>query len=215
MVPSSAVHSPMLDDETARAPGKRPGVLVLQGSAGPHLERLAELGTDPVEVRRPGHLREVSHLVIPGGESTTLHHLLALFDLRQPILERRHRGDLAIFGTCAGAILAGREDGERPPRLGLLDAEVRRNAFGRQIDSFTTDRVELRGLEGGPFHAVFIRAPRFGRLGPSVRVLGTLDGEPVLVEAPGILAATFHPELTRDLRIHRRFLATPVRAGVA
>ncbi|MHC5010334.1 MAG: pyridoxal 5'-phosphate synthase glutaminase subunit PdxT, partial [Planctomycetota bacterium] len=152
----------------------------------------------------------LTHLVLPGGESTTLHHLLVLFGLREPIVAAHRRGDLALFGTCAGAILLGRASHLRPPRLGLLDVGVVRNAYGRQAESFAAD-VEVPVL-GAPFPAVFIRAPRFCAPGPDVRVIGRRGDEPVLVEAPGLLAATFHPELTDDTRLHRRFLDMPLPA---
>ena len=201
----------------------RAGVLALQGSSEPHLRRLADLGRSegplhgivPVEVRQKRQLEGLTHLVLPGGESTTIRHLLDLFGLTPELVARSRGGELCLYGTCAGAILLGRDDGTRPARLGLLDAQLARNGFGRQIDSFSRD-VELKlagdaaadapaGAE--PFHCVFIRAPRFVAVGPGVEVLGALDGEPILVEAPGLLAGTFHPELTRDLRVHRHFLA--------
>jgi 5'-phosphate synthase pdxT subunit len=204
----------------------RAGVLALQGSSEPHLRRLADLGQSegpnhgivPVEVRQKRQLEGLTHLILPGGESTTIRHLLDLFGLTPELVARSRGGELCLYGTCAGAILLGQDDGTRPARLGLLDATLTRNAYGRQVDSFARD-VELK-LEGdvrnirataddaaGPFHCVFIRAPRFVAVGSGVDVLGSLDGEPILVEAPGLLAGTFHPELTRDLRVHRHFLA--------
>jgi 5'-phosphate synthase pdxT subunit len=184
------------------------GVLSLQGSSEPHLERLRELlpREQVVEVRQRRDLADLTHLVLPGGESTTIRHLLDLFGMTEPIVERFHAGELALYGTCAGAILLGQDDGTRPARLGLLDATVARNAYGRQVDSFSRE-VPLALESVAPFHCVFIRAPRFTRVGPNVRVVGAIDGEPILVEAPGLLAGTFHPELTRDLRVHRHFLA--------
>jgi 5'-phosphate synthase pdxT subunit len=196
----------------------RAGVLALQGSSEPHLRRLADLDASPVEVRQKRQLEGLTHLILPGGESTTIRHLLDLFGLTPELVARNRGGDLCLYGTCAGAILLGQDDGTRPARLGLLDAQLSRNAFGRQVDSFARD-VDLK-LEGdvgagdaaadgaaAPFHCVFIRAPRFVAVGRDVAVLGALDGEPILVEAPGLLAGTFHPELTRDLRVHRHFLA--------
>jgi len=201
------------------------GVLGLQGSSEPHLERLAELGLTPVEVRQKRHLTGLTHLILPGGESTTIRHLLDLFGLTPELVARQRGGEICLFGTCAGAILLARDDGERPPRLALLDAEVTRNAYGRQIDSFTrevnlalgtrevdlvlgTRDVTLAAGEARepPFHCVFIRAPRFKSVGAGVKVLGEIDGEPILVTSPGLLAGTFHPELTGDLRVHRHFL---------
>ena len=196
----------------------RAGVLALQGSSEPHLRRLADLGASPVEVRQKRQLEGLTHLILPGGESTTIRHLLDLFGLTPEIVARSCSGELCLYGTCAGAILLGQDDGTRPRRLGLLDATLSRNAYGRQVDSFARDvdlkleddvRADDAASDGvvDPFHCVFIRAPRFVAVGRDVAVLGALDGEPILVEAPGLLAGTFHPELTRDLRVHRHFLA--------
>jgi 5'-phosphate synthase pdxT subunit len=178
------------------------GVLALQGASAPHRAAFARLGVEAREVRAPRDLDGLTHLVLPGGESTTLHHLLTLFGLWQPIAERHRAGELALFGTCAGAILLARTSDERPPTLGLLDATVERNAYGRQIDSFTRP-IELAGRA---FPAVFIRAPRFTALGPEVQVLARAGEDAVALEAPGLLATTFHPELTDDPWFHRRFL---------
>ncbi len=189
------------------------GVLALQGGFEPHLAMLSSLGVAAREVRSPLALREVTHLVLPGGESTTLHHLLELFGMWELVRERHAAGELALLGTCAGAILLGRaaDERQRPPRLAVLDAELERNAYGRQRESFSA-RIEL---EGEPLEAVFIRAPRIVRVGPQARVLARHAGDPVLVEAPGVLAATFHPELGRDARVHRRFLGLAVRGAIA
>lgn len=195
----------------------RTGVLSLQGSSEPHLRALAALGCDPVAVRQRRDLRGLTHLILPGGESTTIRRLLDLFGLTAEIVARFRAGELALYGTCAGAILLGQDDGERPARLGLLDATLDRNGFGRQIDSFVRELPLALGVRElplalgdaapRPFRCVFIRAPRFARVGAGVKILGSLDGEPVLVEAPGALAGTFHPELTDDRRVHRHFLA--------
>ncbi len=179
------------------------GVLALQGASEAHLETFARMGVPAREVRRKEDLEGLTHLVIPGGESTTIRHLLDLFGLTETIVRRHREGNLALFGVCAGAILLGRDDGERPKRLSLLDARLARNAYGRQLDSFTRD-VEI---DGRPFHGVFIRAPKFSEVGPGARVLARDSGDPVLVEGPGLLAATFHPELSGDARVHERFLA--------
>ena len=184
---------------------KKVGVLALQGSFEPHARAVARLGYVPVLVRSVPDLEGLTHLILPGGESTTLHHLLELFGMFEPIRARASRGELALFGTCAGAILLGQDDGSRPQRFALLDAELERNAYGRQIDSFQTD-IDVDGLEGGALRATFIRAPRFANIGKHARVLARLNGEPVLVEQPGLLAATFHPELSGDDRLHARFL---------
>ncbi|MCA8959866.1 MAG: pyridoxal 5'-phosphate synthase glutaminase subunit PdxT [Planctomycetes bacterium] len=191
------------------APGAvAPGVLALQGSVAPHCAHFRSLGHDVAEVRLPRQLEGVTHLVIPGGESTTLAKLLRFYELWDPIATRAREGSLAIFGTCAGAILLGRTSPTPPPRFGLLDIEIDRNAYGRQIDSFVApvDSDEFDDLEG-----VFIRAPRIRACGPDVEVLARLrsaDGstEPVLVACGRLMAATFHPELTRSDSVHSRFL---------
>ena len=182
----------------------RLGVLALQGDFAAHAAVLDELGSPPVEVRRAAELEGLDGIVVPGGESTTLLNLMA----DEPWFEalgRLHARGGAVFGTCAGAILLAREVEEpAQPALGLLDATVRRNAYGRQVDSFET-RLRLEG-EAEPLPAVFIRAPRFVRLGSEVEILARLDGEPVLVRQGSVLAATFHPELTPDRRVHRMFV---------
>jgi len=181
------------------------GVLALQGSFEPHAAALRRLGLEGVLVRSVEELAGLTHLILPGGESTSLHHLLELFGLREAIRERAAHGELALFGTCAGAILMGADDGTRPPRMGLLDATLARNAYGTQVDSFQAP-LQVDGLEGGPLLARFIRAPRFTQVGPRARVLARFDGQPVLVEQEGLLAASFHPELVGDDRLHARFL---------
>lgn len=178
------------------------GVLALQGASAPHRAAFARLGVPAREVRAPGELDGLTHLVLPGGESTTLHHLLTRFGLWEPLRARHRAGALALFGTCAGAILLSRDCGGRPPTLGLLDAATERNAYGRQVDSF----VGPLELDGTPSPAVFIRAPRFTELGPGVQVRARHAGEAVALEGPGLLATTFHPELSDDLRWHARFL---------
>ena len=172
----------------------RIGVLALQGAFREHARALRALGADVREVRLPVDLDGLDGLVIPGGESTTIARLAELYGLDEAI--RSYRG--AIFGTCAGMILLDRE------HLDLADLEVERNAFGRQVRSFEAD-VDLSDDEI-PLRGVFIRAPRVRRLGPGVEVLGELDGEPVLVRDGRLLLASFHPELTDDLRVHERFL---------
>ena len=190
----------------------RPGVLALQGDVEPHRSAFAALGLSAREVRRPADLDGLTHLVLPGGESTTLHHLLSLFGLGEEIVRRFREHRLALFGTCAGAILLGHGDGERPPRLGLLDAVVERNAYGRQLDSFTRTipldgfPAKALGVADRSFRCVFIRAPRFCHVGSGARVLARDGDDPILVEGPGLLAATFHPELTDDPAIHSYFL---------
>jgi 5'-phosphate synthase pdxT subunit len=172
----------------------RIGVLALQGAFREHAAALRALGADVVEVRLPEELDGLDGLVIPGGESTAIMRLAALYGLDDAI--RGYRG--AMLGTCAGMIVLDRE------HLDLADLEVDRNAFGRQVRSFEAD-VVLAGDEI-PLRGVFIRAPRIRSLGPDVDVLGELDGEPVLVRDGRLLLASFHPELTDDLRVHELFL---------
>lgn len=182
------------------------GVLALQGAFVPHGRVLRRLGAEPLEVRGPEDLEQVDALVLPGGESTTMSFLLITSFLQQPIRDRINEG-MPVFGTCAGLILLAEEvrDG-RPDQVGfgVLDVEVRRNAFGRQVDSFEAD-LDVAGLDT-PFHGVFIRAPVVERAGDDVDVLAQVDGKPVLVQQGRLLAASFHPELSDDDRIHRLFL---------
>jgi 5'-phosphate synthase pdxT subunit len=170
------------------------GVLAVQGNFREHVSMLRRLGAEPVEVRKPEQLDDLDGLVIPGGESTAIARLVRLYGLEAAI--RRFEGPL--FGTCAGMILLDRR------HLGLLDLEVSRNAYGRQVASFEAD-LELAG-EDEPLRGVFIRAPRVAEVGPEVEVLADLDGEPVLLREGRVLVAAFHPELTADTRVHERFL---------
>jgi 5'-phosphate synthase pdxT subunit len=172
----------------------RIGVLALQGAFREHAEMLRRLGAHVSEVRLPGELHRLDGLVIPGGESTAILRLASVYGLDGAI--REFRG--AIFGTCAGMILLDRS------HLGLADLEVDRNAYGRQVKSFEAD-VALAG-QAQPLRGEFIRAPRIREAGDDVEVLGELDGEPVLVRQGRLLLASFHPELTDDLRVHRLFL---------
>jgi pyridoxal 5'-phosphate synthase pdxT subunit len=170
------------------------GVLALQGNFREHVAVLRALGASVLEVRKPEHLGGLDGLVIPGGESTSIAHLSRLYGLEEAI-----RSFAApVFGTCAGMILLDRK------HLGLLDLEVRRNAYGRQVASFEAD-LELAG-EPEPLRGVFIRAPRIADVGPDVEVLAELDGEPVLLRQGRLLVASFHPELTDDRRVHQLFL---------
>ena len=183
------------------------GVLALQGAFGAHVRALRSLGAEPVEVRSSSQLDDVDALVLPGGESTTMSMLLESSGLLQPLSERLAAG-LPTLGTCAGMILLGSEilDGRPDQRcLGVVDISVRRNAFGRQVDSFEADLL-LPELDGPPFRAVFIRAPFVERAGPAVEVLATVDGHPVLCRQGHVTVAAFHPELSDDLRLHHRFL---------
>ncbi|CAN5707203.1 pyridoxal 5'-phosphate synthase glutaminase subunit PdxT [soil metagenome] len=188
-------------------PGARVGVLALQGSSRLHAAALAELGVIPVEVRTPADLAGVDALVIPGGESTTLSLLLDSSGLRRA-LEDRLAQDLPVLGTCAGMILCARDvvDGRSDQHsLGAVDITVRRNAFGRQRDSFEAD-LEVDGLAGGPFPAVFIRAPVVTRAGAGVEVLARVAEGPVLCRSGAVVVAAFHPELGGDLRLHQLLL---------
>ena len=183
------------------------GVLALQGASQLHADALAELGAHVVEVRTPEHLAGIEGLVLPGGESTTISRLLDLSGLFDPIAERLAAG-MPVLGTCAGMILLASEvlDGRPDQRsFGVVDLVVRRNAFGRQVDSFETD-LAVTGLSGGDFHAVFIRAPYVERAGAGVDVLATVDGHPVLCRQRAVTVAAFHPELSGDLRLHDAFL---------
>jgi len=172
----------------------RIGVLAVQGNFREHAAMLRRLGADVVEVRLPEQLDDVDGLVIPGGESTAFTRLMRLYGLDEAVREF----DRPVFGTCAGMIVLDRN------HLGLVDLEVRRNAFGRQVASFETD-LDLPG-ETRPLRAVFIRAPWIEDVGPEVEVLAEVDGHPVLARQGRFLVASFHPELTDDTRLHELFL---------
>jgi len=184
----------------------RIGVAALQGAFREHIQALRRLGVDAVEVRRPQDLEDLDGLIIPGGESTTIRLLMHEFGLDEPLRARIREG-LPVLGTCAGMILlARRVDGERLPGADGLDIDVRRNAFGRQVDSFEAD-VAIDALGDRPFHAVFIRAPIVDSVAGGVDVLARLDdGRIVAVRQGSIIGISFHPELTDDLRLHRYFL---------
>jgi len=179
------------------------GVLAVQGAFAEHMATLDAIGVEGVEVRLPTDLACVSGLILPGGESTAQRRLIDRWGLRQPILDLAGSG-APLFGTCAGMILLASEisDGD-PTAFGLLDVTVRRNAFGRQLDSFETDlRVPVLGDQ--PVHAVFIRAPVIERAGPGVDILARLDdGRIVAVRERNVLATAFHPELAGETRFHR------------
>jgi 5'-phosphate synthase pdxT subunit len=178
------------------------GILALQGDFEAHQKAFERVGAEAVQVRAPEELERLDALVIPGGESTTMLKLLRDEKLLEPL--RQFGGRRPIFGTCAGAILlAARVTHPEQESLGLMDMDVERNAYGRQLNSHV---ARLDEAEGGPLEAVFIRAPVIRRVGPSVRVLARYRGDPVLVEQGPHLAATFHPELSGDGRIHRLFL---------
>lgn len=183
------------------------GVLALQGAFREHREVLDALGVDAVEVRTPEHLGGADALILPGGESTTVTRLLDTSGLRAPLSAALADG-LPAFGTCAGLILLARQvlDGraDQVP-LAAIDLVARRNAYGRQVNSFEAP-LAVRDLPGGPFPGVFIRAPAIASVGPHVEVLAEHDGAPVLAREGAVWVSTFHPELAGDLRLHERFL---------
>jgi 5'-phosphate synthase pdxT subunit len=184
------------------------GVLALQGAFARHADALRALGAEAPLVRTPDQLAGVDALVLPGGESTTMSMLLETSGLFDPLAERLADG-LPTLGTCAGMILLGAEvlDGRPDQRcFRAIDVTVRRNAFGRQVDSFEADLPLADDPDGPPFHAVFIRAPVVERAGADVEVLASVDGRPVLCRQGPVTVAAFHPELSADLRIHHRFL---------
>ena len=184
----------------------RIGVLAIQGDFLEHQQVLSRVAADAPEIRLPRELNDIDGLIIPGGESTTIVQLIDIFDFRQPLADKVNSG-MPVWGTCAGMIvLANRLTDHRPDPLKLMDIEVSRNAFGRQVDSFETD-LTVQDMEGLPFHAVFIRAPVVRRVGEDVRVLAALeDGRPVAVRQGRLLATAFHPELTDDTRFHQLFV---------
>jgi 5'-phosphate synthase pdxT subunit len=183
------------------------GIFALQGAFREHAEACAALGADVTLVKRPEHLAAVDAVILPGGESTTQEKLLESSGLREPLVRALTDG-MPCLATCAGVILLARTvaDGRADQQpLGVLDLDVRRNGYGRQVDSFEAD-LAVEGLAGGRFHGVFIRAPRIERVGAGVDVLAVHDGDPVLVRSGSCLGATFHPELAGDLRLHEHFL---------
>jgi 5'-phosphate synthase pdxT subunit len=184
----------------------RVGVLALQGAFREHREMLDRLGCEVVEVRLPEHLAGLDALILPGGESTTIGKLMAMYGLREPLRDFAASGR-PVWGTCAGMILLARDVGRSQPLLDLMDVRVRRNAFGRQLDSFET-LLAFPALGEPPFPAIFIRAPLIESVGDEVMVLATLpDGTIVAARQGNLLATAFHPELTDDPRLHRYFLA--------
>jgi pyridoxal 5'-phosphate synthase pdxT subunit len=209
-VGSGASPGPTIHEE--RDPVTTIGVLALQGDVREHLRALEECGAVASTVRRPEELEAADALVIPGGESTTMSNLAISFGLLEPI-RKRIAGGMPVYGSCAGMImlattvLDGRPDQES---FGGIDMTVRRNAFGRQIDSFEAP-VSIEGIAGGDFHAVFIRAPWVEQVGPDAEALGRVTsgdaaGRIVAVRQQNLLATAFHPELTGDLRVHGYFV---------
>jgi 5'-phosphate synthase pdxT subunit len=182
------------------------GILAIQGDVIEHRHALERIGAETTEIRLPEQLDGVDGLIIPGGESTTIVQLIDIYDLRDVIRDKVRSG-LPTWGTCAGMIvLADRLTDRRPDPLRLMNIDVSRNAFGRQVDSFEQD-LEIDGVDGPPFRAVFIRAPVVNSAGPGTRILARLDdGRPVAVRQGGMLATSFHPELTDDSRVHQLFV---------
>jgi 5'-phosphate synthase pdxT subunit len=215
--PREATAGPVGNGQTAPAPktagapragrGGTPriGVLALQGDVIEHIKMLQGIGAEAVEVRTPEDLARVDALIIPGGESTTIGKLAAEYGLDRAIPSRVKEG-MPVYGTCAGMIALSKEaqNGE-PPLLRLMNITVRRNAYGRQVDSFETD-LNVPALGSPPLHAVFIRAPVIEHVGADVDVLASLGGKPVLARQANILVSAFHPELTADDRVHRYFV---------
>ncbi len=183
------------------------GVLSLQGDFREHIAKIKECGANAIEIRLPGQLKDIDGLIIPGGESTTIKKLLVKYEFKEALDEFYKEGK-PIFGTCAGLVLiSGNIEGEGKG-LGYINIDVRRNAYGRQVDSFE-EMVSLdfgEADEDRKFRAVFIRAPKIIRTGSDVRVIASLNGEPVLVKCGNIMAGAFHPELTGDLRVHEFFV---------
>ena len=183
----------------------RAGVLALQGNFREHLATLERCGAEAGEVRTTDDLDAVHGLIIPGGESTTVGKLMVRYGLDTAIRERV-AGGMPLFGTCMGLIVMAREiEGSDQHRLGLMDVTVRRNAFGRQVDSFECD-LDVAGVSPPSVRAVFIRAPYITRVGEDIEVLATFEGKIVLARQRNLLGAAFHPELTQETRIHRLFL---------
>lgn len=187
------------DKKTARI-----GVLALQGDFREHAEILRGLGVEPVEVRTPGDLEDLAGIIVPGGESTAIGNLMVSSGLLDAIRSFYYTGG-PVWGTCAGMVLAASATtGPRQPLLGLMNALVERNGFGRQIHSFEKD-LDVKGFDE-PFTGVFIRAPFFEDVGPGVEVLSEIDGRVVAAQGENILVTAFHPELTDDLRFHEYFV---------
>ncbi|MGI9033352.1 MAG: pyridoxal 5'-phosphate synthase glutaminase subunit PdxT [Acidimicrobiales bacterium] len=197
------------------AEGVKVGIVALQGASALHAEAIDALGAHPVEVRGPNDLAGIDAVILPGGESTTMSRLLVSSGLYEALAERLADG-IPTLGTCAGMILLACRviDGRADQRcFGAIDVDVRRNAFGRQVDSFEAS-LPVAGLAGGDFPATFIRAPVVERVGEGVEVLATVAGRPVLCRQGPVLVSAFHPELSDDLRLHQAFLAGAARERV-
>ena len=183
------------------------GILAIQGDFAEHRKSLERLSVEVREIRLPDQLDDVDALIVPGGESTTIVQLIDIYEMREKLRERILQDEMPTWGTCAGMIvMAGSLLDHRPEPLHLMDTVVSRNAFGRQVDSFESD-LEVSGMDGPPYRAVFIRAPVFVSVGEDVEVLARLDdGRPVAVRQGHMLATAFHPELTDDSRMHELFV---------
>ncbi len=182
------------------------GILALQGDFREHVRLVTSIGAAAVEVRTPAQLADVDRLVIPGGESTTIAKLALGGDLVRPIQDRARDG-MPILGTCAGMIVMAERVIDGEPLLSLMDVTVRRNAYGRQVESFEAD-LDVEGI-AHPVHGVFIRAPWIEDVGPEVRVLSSYEGRPVVLQQGNLLAASFHPELVGETTLHEYFLSLP------
>lgn len=190
------------------------GVLALQGAFREHIVTLESLGVQASAIRKPSQLAELNGLVIPGGESTAIAKLMVSYGFYDPIRQHHDSAGMAVWGTCAGAILIAREIIDAVPgqeSLGLMDITVQRNAFGRQVDSFEAD-LDFAHLEDGWFRGVFIRAPWIEETGPGVESLAHHDGKVVAARQGDLMATAFHPELTGDPRVHRFFIEQVVAA---
>lgn len=182
------------------------GVLSLQGAVEEHLEMIKRCNLEAIKVKTVGDLKKIDRLIIPGGESTAIGKLAKIYDLDREIIKKGREG-MPIFGTCAGMILlASKVMGIEQIRFNLIDIVVERNAFGRQVDSFEVD-LKIEGFSGKPFKAVFIRAPYIKKVGKEVKVLAEFEGKMVMARQKNILVSSFHPELTKDLRVHQYFLS--------
>ena len=203
---SKLIHSTSPGSKGFAEP-RRIGVLGLQGDFAEHLRTLRAMGAEAVDVRRPEQLDDIDALIIPGGESTTIGKLAERYRII-PKLKERVAGGMPVWGTCAGAIFLAKDvPGHPHPIAALMDIEVERNAFGRQVDSFEAD-LDVKGMPGGPYHAVFIRAPKITPESKEVETLATLaDGTVVAAREGNLLVTSFHPELTHDDRFHRYFLS--------
>lgn len=192
----------------------RIGILALQGSVTEHIKMLRDCNVKAVEVRKPQDLENLKGLIIPGGESTTISKLMKEYKLDSAIKSKYKKG-MAIYGSCAGAILLAKKiirDNEAEP-LGLIDIAISRNAYGRQVDSFE-EELKIKGFDE-KFHAVFIRAPIIESVHNGVNVIAEFAGKPVMARKEKLLVSTFHPELTKDSRIHEFFISMCIEDGLA